>query len=46
MKIVVIKNLYLKIKIVNEMIGYVQNISLTNSHWIQHDKLMHSPINN
>jgi hypothetical protein len=46
MKFIVIKNLYPKIKIVNEMIGYVQNISLMNSHWIQHDKLMHSPINN
>jgi hypothetical protein len=46
MKIIVIKNLYPKINNFNEMISYVQNISLTNSHWIQHDKLMHLSINN
>jgi hypothetical protein len=45
MKVIIIENLYSKIRIVNGTIGYVQNISLTKSHWIQHDYLMDPPIN-
>jgi hypothetical protein len=45
MKIIIIENLYSKIRTINGTIGYVQNISLTKSRWIQHDYLMHPPIN-
>ncbi len=45
MKVIIIKNLYPKRGIVNGTIGYVQNITLTKSHWIQYDELMHPPIN-
>ncbi len=45
MKVIITKNLYQKIRIVNGTIGYVQNISLTKSHWIQYDELMHPSIN-
>jgi hypothetical protein len=34
MKVIIIKNLYPKRGIVNGIIGYVQNITLTKSHWI------------
>jgi hypothetical protein len=45
MKVIIIKNLYPKKRIVNGTIGYVQNIALTKSHWIEYDELMHPPIN-
>jgi hypothetical protein len=45
MKVIIIENLYSKLQIVNGTIGYIQNISLTKSHWIQHDYLMHPPVN-
>jgi ATP-dependent exoDNAse (exonuclease V) alpha subunit len=45
MKVIITKNLYPKIRIVNGTIGYVQNISFAKSHWIQYDELMHLPIN-
>jgi hypothetical protein len=45
MKVIIIKNLYPKLGIVNGTIGYVENISLTKSHWIQCDEMMHPPIN-
>jgi hypothetical protein len=45
MKVIIPENLYPKLGIVNRTIGYVENISLTKSHWIQHDEMMHPPIN-
>ncbi len=45
MKIIITKNLYPKIGIVNGTYGYVQRISLIKSLWIQHDNLIHPPIN-
>lgn len=45
MKVIITQNIYPKIVILKGTIGYVQNILLTKSHWIQHDNLMHPPIN-
>jgi hypothetical protein len=45
MKIIIIEKLYPKIGHVNESIGYIENISLTISKWIQKDVTMHPPIN-
>jgi ATP-dependent exoDNAse (exonuclease V) alpha subunit len=45
MKVIITENLYPKLGIVNGTIGYVENISLTKSHWIQRDEMMHPPIN-
>jgi hypothetical protein len=39
------ENLYPKLGIINESIGYIKNISLTNFEWIQKDVTMHPPIN-
>jgi hypothetical protein len=35
MKIIVIENLYPKLEIVNERIGYIKNMSFTDLEWIQ-----------
>jgi hypothetical protein len=45
MKVIIIQNIYPKIIILKGTIGYVQSILLTKSHWVQHDNLMHPPIN-
>jgi len=45
MKVRIVENLYPKRRIVNGTIRYVQNITLTKSHWIQYDELMHPPVN-
>jgi hypothetical protein len=45
MKIIITKNLYPKLKIVNESTGYIKNISLTSSEWIHKDVTIHPPIN-
>jgi len=45
MKIIIIENLYLKLRIVNGSIGYIKNISLVDFKWIQKDIIMHRPIN-
>jgi hypothetical protein len=45
MKVIITKTLYPKIRIVYGTFGYIQNILLTKSHWIQHDDLMYPPIN-
>jgi hypothetical protein len=42
MEIVIIENLYPKLGIVN---GYIQNIIVTKSQWIQQGHSMHFPIN-
>jgi hypothetical protein len=34
MKVIVTKNLYSKLAIINENIGYVENISFKNFEWI------------
>jgi len=45
MKVIIIKNMYPKLRIVNGTIGYVQNIIITKSHWIQKNHSMHLPTN-
>jgi len=45
MKIIIIKNLYPKLGIVNGTIGYIQNILINESQWIQGDHSMHPPTN-
>ncbi len=45
MKITITENLYPKLRIVNGTIGYVENIQLAKSHWIQCDEMMHPLIN-
>jgi len=45
MKIIIIENIYSKFIIVNGSIKYVENLSFTNSKWIQRDITMHRPIN-
>jgi hypothetical protein len=45
MKVIITQNIYPKTTIFKGTIGYVQSILLTKSHWIQHDNLMHPPIN-
>jgi hypothetical protein len=45
MKVIITQNIYPKTLILKGTIGYVQSILLTKSHWIQHDNLMHPPIN-
>ncbi len=45
MKVIITQNIYPKIIILKGTIGYVQSILLVKSHWIQHDNLMHPPIN-
>ncbi len=45
MKIIIIENIYSKFIIVNGSIKYVENLSFTNSKWIQRDITMHPPIN-
>jgi hypothetical protein len=45
MKIIITKNLYLKLKIVNESTKDIENISLANLEWIQKDVTIHPPIN-
>jgi hypothetical protein len=44
-QIIITKTLYIYKIIVYGTFSYVQNILLTKSHWIQHDNLMHPPIN-
>jgi hypothetical protein len=39
------KKLYSKLRIINESISYIKNISFTNFEWIQKDVTMHPPIN-
>jgi hypothetical protein len=34
MKVIIIENLYPKLRIVNETIDYIQNISINESQWI------------
>jgi hypothetical protein len=45
MKIIIIEILYFKLIIINGSIRYIENISFTNSEWIQKDVTMHPPIN-
>jgi hypothetical protein len=45
MKIIIIENLYPKLGIVNGTIGYIQNMSINKSQWIQGDHSMPPPIN-
>jgi hypothetical protein len=45
LKIIIIKNLYPILRIVNRSIGYIENISLIDSKWIQQNVTMHPPIN-
>jgi hypothetical protein len=45
MKIIIIEILYPKLGIVNGNIGYIENISLTYSEWIQKDVTIYPPIN-
>jgi hypothetical protein len=45
MKIIITKNLYPKLGIVNENIKYIENISLKYSKWILKNITMHPPIN-
>jgi hypothetical protein len=45
MKVIIIENLYLKLRIANGIVGYIQNILITKSQWIQKDHLMHLSIN-
>jgi hypothetical protein len=45
MKVIMTKNLYPKLGIVNGTISYIQNISVNESQWIQQDHSMHPPIN-
>jgi ATP-dependent exoDNAse (exonuclease V) alpha subunit len=45
MKIIIIENLYFKLRIVNGSIGYIKNISFIDFKWIQKDITMHPPIN-
>jgi hypothetical protein len=45
MKIIITKNLYIKLGIVNDSIKYIKNISLIDLEWIQKDVTMHSPVN-
>jgi hypothetical protein len=45
MKIIIIENLYPKLRIVNESIRYIENTSFTNSKWMQKYITMHPPIN-
>jgi hypothetical protein len=45
MRIIITKNLYPKLGIVNENIKYIENISLKYSKWILKNITMHPPIN-
>jgi hypothetical protein len=45
MKVIITKNLYPKLGIINGTISYIQNISINESQWIQWDHSMHSPTN-
>jgi hypothetical protein len=45
MKIIITKHLYPKLKIVNESIKYIKNISLKHSKWILKNITMHPHIN-
>jgi len=45
MKIIIIENLYPKLGSVNGNIGYIENMSLAYSKWIQKDITMYPPIN-
>jgi hypothetical protein len=45
MTIIIIKNLYHKLRIVNGTINYIKNISVNKSQWIQQDHSMHPPTN-
>ncbi len=45
MKIIIIKNLYPKLGIVNGSISYIYNILINKSQWIQQDHSMHPPTN-
>jgi hypothetical protein len=45
MKVIIITNLYPKLGIVNGTIGYIPNIIITKSHWIQKNHSMHPPTN-
>jgi hypothetical protein len=44
MKIIVIENLYPKLRHVSKSIGYIENISLKSLEWIQKDVIVHPPI--
>jgi hypothetical protein len=43
MKVIIIENLYSKLRIVDGTIDYIQNISINQSQWIQQDHSMHPP---
>jgi hypothetical protein len=43
MKIIIIENLYPKFEIVNEIIGYTENMSFIDLEWIHKDITMHPP---
>jgi len=45
MTIIIIKNLYHKLGIINGTINYIKNISINESQWIQQDHSMHPHIN-
>jgi hypothetical protein len=45
MKVIIMKNLYPKLWIVNENINYIENISITYVEWVQKNYTMHPPIN-
>jgi hypothetical protein len=45
MKIIITENLYPKLRIVNGTIGYIQNILINKSQWIQQNHSMHPPTN-
>jgi hypothetical protein len=45
MKVITTKNLYPKLGIVNGIIGYIQNISINESQWIQWDHSIHPRTN-
>lgn len=45
MKVMMIEKVYLKLRIANGIVGYIQNILITKSQWIQKDHLMHLTTN-
>lgn len=45
MKVIITENLYLKLRIANGIVSYIQNISITKSQCIQKDHLMHLTTN-
>jgi len=45
LKMIIIENSYPKLRIVKRSIGYIKNITITNTKWIQKSLIVHPPKN-